>query len=157
MFTKQFDTFVCDGDKIMCVVDGFDCVATTVRDDNGDAPDQRDVGFWPNLDKTSAGYIGDRTEAELAAETAKAQAVMDAWLNGEWDYCGVCVVVSFKGVPLTPRYANALWGVERNYPESDNSYLAQVANELLGEALEQAKAKIAELCEKVVYQAMSET
>jgi len=146
MFTKDFDSLASDGDKITCTVDGFECTAVSIRDDSGDSPEDRDDGFWPSLDPNVAGYIGDKTEAELAVETAKAQAIMDAWKRDEWDYCGVCVVVSRAGVQLTPRYANALWGIERNYPGSDNSYLRCVANELLGEALDAAKAKLSELC-----------
>jgi hypothetical protein len=49
-------------------------------------------------------------------------------------------------VQLTQEYQTALWGVECNYPDSDNSYLMEVANDLLPEALEQAKAAIEKLC-----------
>ena len=37
------------------------------------------------------------------------------------------------------------WGIELNYPGSDNSYLAQVAEELAGEAVDEARAKIVSL------------
>ena len=36
-------------------------------------------------------------------------------------------------------HAASLWGIEANYPDSDNAYLSQVANELLSEALDAAK------------------
>jgi hypothetical protein len=36
-----------------------------------------------------------------------------------------------------------LWGIEANYPDSDNSYLTEVANEMLPQAV----AKIGELIE----------
>jgi len=47
---------------------------------------------------------------------------MAAWKNDEWYYCGVI------------------------YPDSDNAYLTEVANELLPEALEVAKAERARQC-----------
>lgn len=75
---------------------------------------------------------------------------MKAWCNDEWDYCGVCVVVTKNGVRLTDKYDHALWGIERNYPapgDQQNSYLAEVANELVGEALDAARDKLASLCD----------
>ena len=48
---------------------------------------------------------------------------------------GVVVSVSRNGVTLD-EHAAALWGVERNFPGTDNSYLSEVANELADEALD---------------------
>ena len=31
MFTQEFDSYVCDGDGITCVVDGFTAMATPPR------------------------------------------------------------------------------------------------------------------------------
>lgn len=147
MFTKDFPAFACDGDTIRCTVEGFDCIAFVERDDNSDAPDQRQDGFWPSLDPSDAGYIGSKSKSSLRRHMKRAKAIMDAWRNDEWDYCGVCVVVERNGVCLTGKYGNALWGIERNYPSShSNAYLRATANELLDEALEQAKAKLTELC-----------
>lgn len=146
MFTQGFGRYVCDGDTIRCTIDGFDCVAFTERDEDGTAPDKRMDGFWPSLDPKDAGWIGPRSKSTLRRHIKHAKAVMDAWLKDEWDYCGVCVVVERNGVMLTGNYDNALWGVERNYPGTNNDYLRSVANELLGEAIEQAKAKLAQLC-----------
>ena len=39
----------------------------------------------------------------------------------------------------------SLWGVECNYPGTDNGYLTTVANELLAEALDAAKAAASRL------------
>ena len=144
-FKSEFATFVCEGDKITCEVDGFDCVAELYRDDSGDAPDELDDGFWPSLDPKSAGYIGAKSKRSLARHTAKAQAIMDAWERDEWHYFGVVVVVYKSEVLLTSKYGNALWGIEVNYPGADNSYLRRVANELLGEALDEARATLAKL------------
>jgi hypothetical protein len=144
MFEKGFDSFSCEGDSIECIVDGFTIKAFIERDDNGDAPDERDCGFWPSLNPNDAGYIGANPSISLEAQKAKAECIMQAWKDDKWFYCGVCVVVSRCGVEL---YANAVWGIECNYPDSDNSYLTQTANELLAEALEQARNKIEELAE----------
>jgi hypothetical protein len=143
MFTQSFDRFVCEGDKITCTVGRFTATATIYRDDCGDMPDQRDDGFWPSRDPKAAGYV---LPENFEAEHAKAERIMAAWKNDEWFYCGVAVTVVCEGVSLIARYDSALWGVECNYPDSDNAYLGEVANELLGEAIEQAKAKLAKLC-----------
>lgn len=52
-----------------------------------------------------------------------------------------------NGVQLVDDYEHALWGIDLNYPNSDNSYLLEVANDLASEALESAKAKLASLCD----------
>jgi hypothetical protein len=146
MFTKGFDAHVCEGDSITCEVDGFEIRATITRDDDSTRPDARDCGFWPSKNPLSNGYVGENPPVPFETQMKKAQAVMDTWLADKWFYCGVCVVVSRKGIDLTDRYSNSCWGVECNYPDSDNSHLMEVANDLLGEALAEAKAKLAELC-----------
>lgn len=65
-----------------------------------------------------------------------------AWDRDEWQYVGVIVTASKAGVDLGDA---SLWGVDMNFPGSDNSYLATVAEELQGEAIEAARAKLAEL------------
>ena len=40
----------------------------------------------------------------------------------------------------------SLWGIEANYPGSDNAYLTQVAQELLPEALDAGRAAARRLC-----------
>lgn len=146
MFTKGFQHYACEGDSISCEVEGFTLYATVYRDDCSDRPDQRDCGFWPSLDPKHAGYIGPKSATTLRRHMAKAQAIMRAWENDEWWYCGVAVTVRREGVQLTSQYGNAFWGVECNYPGSANEYLLTVANELASEALEEAKAKLKELC-----------
>ena len=65
--------------------------------------------------------------------------------NDEWFYCGVILSVALEGITLD-RFAASLWGIEANYPDSDNAYLSEVANELLPEALAEAKAERARQC-----------
>lgn len=147
IFTQAFAAFVCEGDSISAEHEGFTLTARIYRDDCGDRPDERDCAFWPSLDPKDAGYIGDgKNQTQLLIERAKAASILAAWEADEWFYCGVAVTVERAGVALTEEYANALWGVECNYPDSDNGYLREVANELAGEALADARAKLAALC-----------
>ncbi len=155
-FTKHFDRYVCEGDMIETTApDGIRLVATIYRDDSGEAPDERDEGFWPSLDPQSCGYIGPRSKATLARHTARAQSVMDAWKNDEWFYCGVAVQAWLNDTPLTHKYGAALWGVDCNYPDYHwtgkprdwypNHYLRDVANQLVDECHDAAREKIAEI------------
>jgi len=146
MFTTGFSTHASAGDAIYCTVDDFEITARLEYDDTGDKPDERDDGFWPSTNPDSAGYIGEG--GNFAEQQAKAERVMQAWLDDEWFYVGVCLEVRKACVLLTREYSNALWGVECNYPDSDNAYLLEVANDLIPEALNEARAKLAELCKE---------
>lgn len=143
MFTTKFASYVCVGDRITCDVDGFTATATVYRDDCGDKPDQRDDGFWPSKDKSAAGYV---LPENFEVEMAKAKRVMKAWQNDEWFYCGVSVTVARNDVQLTKQYGHALWGVECNYPDSDNAYLTETANDMLSEAMDDARETLRKLC-----------
>jgi hypothetical protein len=74
----------------------------------------------------------------LKAKT-EAQRIMDAWKADEWWYVGVRLSVKRGDVTLCG-HAASVWGIECNYPRSDdkldNSYLTDTANELLDEALD---------------------
>ena len=70
---------------------------------------------------------------------------MAAWKNDEWFYCGVILTVEIEGITLN-RFAASLWGIEANYPDSENAYLTEVATELLPEAMAEAKAERARQC-----------
>jgi len=146
-FAVKFDSFVCEGDSLTCEAQGFTVTARLVRDDCKDAPDQRQDGFWPSLYKDAAGFIGagNGWRERFDAAQARAEAVMEAWRKDEWFYCGIVLSVSLEGVILDD-HAASLWGIEANYPDSDNAYLSEVANELLPEALDAAKAERARLC-----------
>ena len=135
-FTERFDTFVCEGDCIACEQDGFRIVARIVRDDCPDAPDQRQDGFWPSLYKDAPGFIGPgpNHRERFAQAQAEAEAVMAAWRRDDWFYCGIVLSVSLDGVILD-EHAISLWGVEANYPGSDNAHLTEAADELLADAI----------------------
>ena len=146
-FTQKFDNYVCIGDTITCAVDGYTVTARITHDENTDAPDERQDGFWPSLYPDDAGFIGagNGWRDRFDAAQARAEKVMAAWKNDEWYYCGVILSVSIDGLTLD-RFAASLWGIEANYPDSDNAYLSEVANELLLEALEAAKAERTRQC-----------
>lgn len=88
--------------------------------------------------------LNPRQKAARAAEHDFT--VLKAWCDNEWHYSGVAVRIWRADVPLTGKYDHALWGVERNYPGSDNGYLTECANQMLDEALDAARAKLAALC-----------
>ena len=145
-FRERFDIYVCEGDTLTTEADGFTVTVRIVRDDCADAPDQRQDGFWPSLDPQDAGFIGaGKTDNDLETAKARAKAVMDAWEADEWFYCGIVVCVSRAGITLDDPAAS-LWGIEANYPSSDNAYLTEVARELVPEALDAARLALASLC-----------
>lgn len=139
-FPTPFDSFVCDGDTISCETGHFEVTARIVYDDSADKPDENSDGFWPSLNPEDAGFIGQgaNMRARFDAQQAKAEAIMTAWTNEEWFYCGIVLSVSVQGITLED-HAASLWGIEANYPNSDNAYLTDVANELLPEALDMAR------------------
>jgi len=146
-FTEKFQTYVCLGDSISMDVGDYTGTARIAYDDTPDKPDERDCGFWPSLDPNAAGFIGagNGWRKRFEKQQAKAESMMDAWKNDDWFYCGIILSVSIDGAELID-HAASLWGIEANYPDSDNSYLSEVANELLPEALDAAKAERERLC-----------
>ena len=145
-FRERFDRYVCEGDSIACEIDGFRITARIVRDDCPDRPDQRQDGFWPSLYINDPGFIGpgNNFRERLAKAQAEAEAVMEAWRKDEWFYCGIVLAIECEGVELEP-HAASLWGIEANYPGSDNAYLSEVADELLLEALAAGRAALKRL------------
>ena len=130
-FTSRFPLTAKPGDYIETAPDANGIVfrATIVIDDTDTPPDEQQEGFWPSRDPDNAGYVGDgKTFAEYAAACVLAQDVMQAYEAGEWGY--VCVVVSSRA----DGRGASLWAVDCNYPGSDNSYLLEVANDLLPDA-----------------------
>lgn len=96
----------------------------------------RDVYTWATLAERAA--IAVREDFE----------VLRAWCNDEWFYVGVVVSVSRNGIVLDD-HAASLWGTECNYPFSDNSYLTEVANDLIPEALDAAQTALTHMLERL--------
>jgi hypothetical protein len=163
-FAEHFDTYACEGDTISCEAEGLTITARIVADDCPNAPEfrgsenapverfpeGRQDGFWPSLYKDTPGFIGPGNgfRQRFAEAQAKAEAVMEAWRKGEWFYCGIVLSVERDSIELD-RHAASLWGVECNYPGTDNSYLTTVANELLPEALEAGRGAATRLAATV--------
>lgn len=142
MFTTKFDRYACENDTITCNVDGFDVTARIVRDDNYSIDD--DDSHNPDTNVTGCNR----------AQQAKLLKARQAWKNDEWFYCGIVISVSRSEIVLSD-HASSLWGIECNYPEGDNSYLSDVANELLPEAVETAEGIIERLLLSLGKEAVS--
>lgn len=86
------------------------------------------------------------TARQVAARAAEHDFnVLRAWCANEWHWCGVVVEVEREGVKLGRA---SLWGIEdANYPGSDGAYLVDTASELIDEALDDARATLARLCQ----------
>ncbi|MEQ8300907.1 MAG: hypothetical protein RH945_10235 [Hyphomonas sp.] len=153
-FRERFDRYVCEGDSIACEIGGFRVTARIVRDDCMDAPDQRQDGFWPSLYINDPGFIGpgNNFRERLAKAQAEAEAVMEAWRRDEWFYCGIVLAIECEGVELDSTQAS-LWGIEANYPGSDNAYLSEVAGELLPDALAAGRTALTRLMASAPAQA----
>ncbi|PHR62066.1 MAG: hypothetical protein COA43_00015 [Robiginitomaculum sp.] len=149
-FLEAFNSFVCLGDSISVDVGEYTITARISHDDIAERPDQRQDGFWPSLYPQDVGFIGagNGWRDRFDKEQALSQSIMDAWLNDEWYYCGIILSVCIGETSLTD-HAASLWGIEANFPKSDNSYLLEVANDLLDDALKQAKTERARLCKLV--------
>lgn len=78
-------------------------------------------------------------KGEYAAMAARSDFErLQGWCDDQWNWCGVVVTVEREGVELA---SASLWGIESDAGD----YLVTVANEILDEALGEARAKIAAL------------
>lgn len=83
---------------------------------------------------------GTGTKRERAARAVEADfKYLRAYCRDEWQYVGVVLSVSRRGIVLD-KHAASLWRIEANCGHND--YLTEVANELLPEALEKARATL---------------
>lgn len=86
---------------------------------------------------------GEGTPGQRAARAAEADFKrLKAWVNDEWIYLGVAVTVEVDGVALVGKYDHSLWGIES---DSGPEYFTEVADELLDDAMKDARARAAEL------------
>jgi len=130
-FTEGFDKYACAGDSIQGKLNGYDLEARIVHDLDYHIDDDD----CHNTDQAVTG-CDDEQQARLMQ-------AREAWFNDEWFYCGIVVSVSRNG-HLLDAHAASVWGTECNYPESDNAYLLELANELAEEAMhtgEKARAE----------------
>ena len=112
---KPFDRFVCVGDSRSVDVGPFRVVAT-IHDDSSTRP--------TDFDCYDEGMI-------------------KAWNAGEWHYVGLVLSVWVDDVELCDQIG--LWGIDANFPGSDNGNLTTLANEMLPEAIDEGRAVLARL------------
>lgn len=135
-FTERFDKFACTGDVIRVTIGEFEAVARIEYDQDTGIDD---TDCYP--EEYSTEIFGDDTPKHRACFEA-ALAARRAWERSEWFFCGVVVTIYRDGQQVGTPWS--LWGLECNFPGSDNSYLTEVANELLVDALAEAKKKMAQ-------------
>lgn len=105
----KFAKFACVGDTIQWEKEGFSFAATLTADNDTSVKDY-DC------------YDEDQIKA---------------WYEDEWFYVGVVLSVSRNGI-MIEEHAASIWGVECNFPDADNSYLSEVAQDMESEALDRA-------------------
>lgn len=173
MFTKP-PAYV--GDEVRCEVDGFTLTVSLQSDYGHGTPWEIEEGHGPVSGWTSrpkrpgelvlsenrgfrrfydfqeAVKIARRekwgmsgTESLPAGERAYIAAMADykrliGWCKDEWTYVGVVVTVSREGVELAEA---SLWGIESDA----ESYILEVANELIHEAINESLKTIKQLAD----------
>lgn len=101
-------------------------------------------GFNQIYEEYKASMSAERYAEKAAKQDYKA---LESWCRNDWFYGGIVVTVKKNGITLCDKYKAALWGIEINYPRSDNNRLLETANELANEALAIAKETLAKLCD----------
>lgn len=126
-FDQGFSAFACIGDTITCEADGYTFTARIVADIDTRIDDDESH----SEDRSVTGCTEEQ-HAELMAARA-------AWFRDEWCFVGIVISVSRNFIELDD-FAASVWGIEMNYPGSDNAYLEELANDLLPEAMEVARS-----------------
>lgn len=129
---EPFKEFVCVGDTVECQIGNLTFIARIVQDNDYSIDDDDSH----NVDQSVTGCSDEQQKKLIAAR--------EAFARGEWFYCGIVVSVKFEDTVIAENAAS-LWAIEANYPESNNQYLGEVANELLPEAVEVAKNELEKL------------
>jgi hypothetical protein len=100
-----------------------------VTDSDCGRPDDNDEGFWPSLDRTAPGWIGDNPERSYDEQMEAARERMAAFERGDWGYIGVraraalAIPIGQGCSRLMTVESAGLWGIES---DSDSEYLASV-------------------------------
>lgn len=85
--------------------------------------------------------VEGETPRQRAAKAARADyEFLRGWCNNEWSYIGIIVTAFRNGIELG---SASVWGIESNAGE----YLRDTANELLEEAIGEARDNLASLCD----------
>lgn len=110
------------------------------------------TGNYDNADKAITGVYAQHRATMTPTQYAAAAAMRDyenlkAWCDDEWSHVGITITASKNGITLCDKYQAALWGIDANYPNSDNSHFLEIANELALEALTIAQDALEALCD----------
>jgi hypothetical protein len=150
LFTTDFPSPASAGDEITARVGSIVLTAFVVYDDDRGIDDD-EVHVEDRAHDAWEGATDETYERAMAARAA--------WLRDEWFYCGIRICASIAGMQIG--HVASLWGIECNYPVADphglpdNSYLREIANELLPEAIEAARQGVAERLTEVARAAAS--
>ncbi len=120
----KFHQIVSWGDSSSVTINGMTFTARIEHDPDASIDDDDMHQEDPNHDSFKGAPDG---------EYERTQEARRAWLNDEWYYAGVVLSVERDG--WTKDHVASLWGLDVNYPGGDNSYLAEVAEELVDEWL----------------------
>lgn len=118
---------------------------------------------FPNFD--SFAIVGDTRSIDIGPFTIRATIAADydtrptdfdcyekeaikAWNNDEWSFVGIVLSVWIDDVCLD-KHAASIWGVDCNYPNSDNRHISEIADDCLPEAIATAEAIAATLRDKL--------
>lgn len=103
--------------------------------------DSRTVEVGPYTIRATVHADYDSTPEDFGCYTPAAIA---AWSRNEWQFVGIVLSVWVDEVCIND-HAASLWSIECNFPDTDNGYLTEVADELLPEALAAARKTSAAL------------
>lgn len=132
-FPNQFSSFVCAGDSLQVKIDGITYTARIEPDPFADIDDDD----CHNLDQSITGCNEYQQRRLINAR--------EAYKRDEWFYCGITLHARHDATGANWDSLESPWRIEANYPDSYNTYLTEVANELLASAVEQVQDKIREL------------
>ena len=121
-FKDKFKNYACEGDTISVTIAG---VVYTARIENDDCYSIDDEQF------------------------AKLLEAREAYFRGEWFYCGIIISATLENSPIFEYDLDSLWGIEVNYPDSNNDYLTQVANDMLPIAIKICESELAKVRAKI--------
>lgn len=134
-FKQKFKKYVCNGDSITLKSNGITFEARIEHDSDSNIDDD-DIH---NIDQLVTGCNEEQQERLLAAR--------EAWSKNEWFYCGIVLTATIDGIELNS--TESLWAIEANYPNSENNYLNEVANDLLAEIMKSVSNELEDLKTKI--------
>lgn len=136
-FTQKFDQYACEGDTISITIGG---VVYTARIENDDCH-SIDDDDWHNEDQSVTGCDDEQFAKLLEARKA--------YFRGEWYYCGIIISATLEGSSIFQYDLDSIWGIEVNYPNSNNDYLTEVANDMLPTAIKVCETELAKIRAKI--------